>query len=37
MFSGDVIALLAPGQGSQSPGMLQPWLVLDGAEERVRA
>ncbi|MGH3906705.1 MAG: ACP S-malonyltransferase [Pseudonocardiaceae bacterium] len=32
-----VIALLAPGQGSQSPGMLEPWLALDGAEERVAA
>lgn len=32
-----MIALLAPGQGSQSPGMLEPWLALDGAEERVAA
>lgn len=31
----DVIALLAPGQGSQSSGMLEPWLKLDGARERV--
>jgi [acyl-carrier-protein] S-malonyltransferase len=29
------IALLAPGQGSQTPGMLAPWLVLPGAAERV--
>ncbi|MDY6869052.1 MAG: ACP S-malonyltransferase [Actinomycetota bacterium] len=29
------IALLAPGQGSQSPGMLEPWLQLSGAAERV--
>ena len=32
-----MIALLAPGQGSQSPGMLEPWLELDGARERVSA
>ncbi|HEY0639915.1 MAG TPA: acyltransferase domain-containing protein, partial [Pseudonocardiaceae bacterium] len=32
-----MIALLAPGQGSQSPGMLAPWLELDGAGERVDA
>ncbi|MGH3912387.1 MAG: ACP S-malonyltransferase [Pseudonocardiaceae bacterium] len=32
-----MIALLAPGQGSQSPGMLKPWLALEGAEERVAA
>ncbi|WP_253769806.1 ACP S-malonyltransferase [Goodfellowiella coeruleoviolacea] len=30
-----MIALLAPGQGSQSPGMLAPWLELDGARQRV--
>jgi [acyl-carrier-protein] S-malonyltransferase len=30
-----VIAILAPGQGSQTPGMLTPWLELDGAEERI--
>ncbi|SDN57032.1 ACP S-malonyltransferase [Allokutzneria albata] len=35
MFSEHVIALLAPGQGSQSPGMLTPWLELDGARERL--
>ena len=35
MFSWGVIALLAPGQGSQTPGMLTPWLELDGAEQRV--
>ncbi|QUH01107.1 ACP S-malonyltransferase [Saccharopolyspora erythraea] len=28
-----MIALLAPGQGSQAPGMLSPWLELDGVEE----
>jgi [acyl-carrier-protein] S-malonyltransferase len=32
-----VIALLAPGQGAQTPGMLAPWLELPGAEERVGA
>ncbi|MGH3930101.1 MAG: ACP S-malonyltransferase [Pseudonocardiaceae bacterium] len=32
-----MIALLAPGQGSQSPGMLAPWLELEGAEDRVAA
>jgi [acyl-carrier-protein] S-malonyltransferase len=32
-----MIALLAPGQGAQSPGMLVPWLALDGAHERVAA
>ncbi|MBV9011690.1 MAG: ACP S-malonyltransferase [Pseudonocardiales bacterium] len=32
-----MIALLAPGQGAQSPGMLAPWLALDGAPERVAA
>ncbi|MFC4080195.1 ACP S-malonyltransferase [Amycolatopsis samaneae] len=25
------VAVLAPGQGSQAPGMLTPWLELDGA------
>jgi [acyl-carrier-protein] S-malonyltransferase len=28
-----VIAVLAPGQGAQSPGMLAPWLELPGASE----
>jgi [acyl-carrier-protein] S-malonyltransferase len=32
-----VIALLAPGQGAQSPGMLAPWLALEGAAERIAA
>jgi [acyl-carrier-protein] S-malonyltransferase len=32
---GDVIALLAPGQGAQTPGMLAPWLELPAAEDRV--
>lgn len=30
-----MLALLAPGQGSQTPGMLTPWLELDGTRERV--
>nr|BFE54476.1 ACP S-malonyltransferase [Saccharothrix mutabilis subsp. capreolus] len=37
MFSERVIALLAPGQGSQTPGMLAPWLELEGAGQRVAA
>ncbi|MCI2421462.1 ACP S-malonyltransferase [Saccharopolyspora sp. K220] len=32
-----MIALLAPGQGSQAPGMLNPWLELDGVAERLGA
>jgi [acyl-carrier-protein] S-malonyltransferase len=32
-----VIALLAPGQGSQTPGMLSPWLDDPGAEETLEA
>src|SRR5699024_10086835 len=28
-----VIALLSPGQGAQTPGMLAPWLELDGVAE----
>jgi [acyl-carrier-protein] S-malonyltransferase len=30
-----VIALLAPGQGSQTPGMLSPWLELPGTAEKM--
>jgi [acyl-carrier-protein] S-malonyltransferase len=30
-----VIALLAPGQGSQTPGILSPWLELPGAANQV--
>lgn len=30
-----MLALLAPGQGSQSPGMLRPWLALDGVANTV--
>jgi len=35
VFSCHVLALLAPGQGSQTPGMFTPWLELDGTRERV--
>jgi [acyl-carrier-protein] S-malonyltransferase len=31
------MALLAPGQGAQKPGMFSPWLELDGVAERVAA
>ena len=30
-----MLTVLSPGQGSQSPGMLEPWLRLPGAEDRV--
>lgn len=30
-----MLALLAPGQGSQTPGMLSPWLELSGAADRL--
>ncbi|HWC80649.1 MAG TPA: ACP S-malonyltransferase [Pseudonocardiaceae bacterium] len=29
------MAILAPGQGAQKPGMLSPWLELDGVPERL--
>jgi [acyl-carrier-protein] S-malonyltransferase len=32
-----VIAVFAPGQGSQTPGMLAPWLELPGVSERIAA
>ncbi len=32
-----VLAFLAPGQGSQTPGMLADWLELPGATERIAA
>ncbi len=32
-----MIALLAPGQGSQTPGMLSPWLDLPGAADQLAA
>jgi [acyl-carrier-protein] S-malonyltransferase len=31
----NVIAVFAPGQGAQSPGMLAPWLELPGVPEQV--
>jgi [acyl-carrier-protein] S-malonyltransferase len=31
-----VLAVLAPGQGSQKPGFLAPWLDLAGTEARLR-
>jgi [acyl-carrier-protein] S-malonyltransferase len=31
-----VLAVLAPGQGSQKPGFLTPWLDLPGVEGRLR-
>lgn len=37
MFSERVIALLAPGQGSQTPGMFVPWLDVEGAGQRIAA
>jgi [acyl-carrier-protein] S-malonyltransferase len=32
-----VIIAVFPGQGSQTPGFLTPWLELDGARERLEA
>jgi [acyl-carrier-protein] S-malonyltransferase len=32
-----VLALLAPGQGSQTPGMLTSWLEVEGTRERLVA
>ncbi|WP_033342285.1 ACP S-malonyltransferase [Catenuloplanes japonicus] len=32
-----MLAVLSPGQGSQKPGFLKPWLALPGAEARLRA
>ena len=32
-----VLAFLAPGQGSQTPGMLAEWLELPGAAQRIAA
>jgi [acyl-carrier-protein] S-malonyltransferase len=31
-----VLAVLSPGQGSQKPGFLSPWLELPGADSRLR-
>lgn len=30
-----MIVVVCPGQGSQTPGFLAPWLELDGAAERL--
>ncbi|MGF3055325.1 ACP S-malonyltransferase [Microbacterium sp. YY-01] len=32
-----MIVVVCPGQGSQTPGFLSPWLELDGARERMEA
>lgn len=32
-----VIVVVCPGQGSQTPGFLSPWLELDGVAERLSA
>lgn len=32
-----MIVVACPGQGSQTPGFLAPWLELDGARERIDA
>ena len=32
-----MIVVVAPGQGSQTPGFLTPWLELDGARERLES
>ncbi len=32
-----VLAIVCPGQGSQTPGFLSPWLDLPGVEDRVAA
>ncbi len=37
MHSCRVLALLCPGQGSQKPGLLAPWLDLPGVADRVEA
>ncbi|OAA24711.1 (acyl-carrier-protein) S-malonyltransferase [Frankia sp. EI5c] len=31
-----MLAILAPGQGAQTPGQLRPWLELDGVQDRLR-
>lgn len=35
--TGLVIVVVCPGQGSQTPGFLSPWLELDGVAERLAA
>jgi [acyl-carrier-protein] S-malonyltransferase len=34
---GGVIVVVAPGQGSQTPGFLDPWLAVDGVREHLEA
>ena len=34
--AGPVLVVVAPGQGSQSPGFLTPWLEVPGFEDRLR-
>lgn len=31
-----MLVVVAPGQGSQTPGFLTPWLEVDGVQERLR-
>ncbi|GLW72328.1 ACP S-malonyltransferase [Kitasatospora phosalacinea] len=31
-----MLVIVAPGQGAQTPGFLNPWLELDGAADRLR-
>ena len=33
--AGRVLAIVCPGQGSQTPGFLAPWLEVDGVAERL--
>lgn len=35
--TGQVIVVASPGQGSQTPGFLAPWLELDGVADRLSA
>jgi [acyl-carrier-protein] S-malonyltransferase len=35
--SGRVLAIVCPGQGAQTPGMLAPWLELPGSADRLAA
>ena len=35
--AGQVIVIVAPGQGSQTPGFLSPWLELPGAAEHLQS
>ena len=35
VFSSHVLSILAPGQGSQTPGMLTPWLELPGVGDQL--